>query len=260
MKTKKQPSELKASYQAMVDSVEEFVVKEGKTLHQAFSAAEKKLEDAKEISKEKIQQVSKELKDNLHYWSETIEGVSEAYKEHMKFDLAYVNNSILDKFQSIANTNTAELITFTRTIKAQAQTVIKEEHLAAHQAHNQWDSEHALWIGEVEFWKKNNEQALTKLMEIKEALKQQSLSFFEHVQVIQAFANIDQKHEKVMKNAEQDSSSEVFKIADEKEILVHKKEQKIHAQHSEFHSALKSHHFKVMSMINMLYKEMHKAQ
>jgi hypothetical protein len=41
MKTKKQPSELKASYQAMVDSVEEFVVKEGKTLHQAFSAAEK---------------------------------------------------------------------------------------------------------------------------------------------------------------------------------------------------------------------------
>jgi hypothetical protein len=38
----------------MVESVEAFVMQEGKTLQQAFLAAEQKLEDAKDISREKI--------------------------------------------------------------------------------------------------------------------------------------------------------------------------------------------------------------
>ncbi|MFQ3189713.1 MAG: hypothetical protein ACI936_000838 [Paraglaciecola sp.] len=38
MKEKKQTTEIKASYQAMFDSVEAFVVKEGKTLQQAFKS------------------------------------------------------------------------------------------------------------------------------------------------------------------------------------------------------------------------------
>jgi len=260
MKTKKHKTELQASYQAMVDSVEEFVVKEGKTLQQAFFAAEQKLDDAKLISKEKIQQASMDLKDNLRFFGETLEGVSDAYKEHIKFDIAYVNHSIWDKLQSIANTNTAELIQFTRTLKEKAQTVITEDHLAAHQEHNQWSSEHALWLDEVAFWKKDHDQALTKLMEIQKALKQQSTSLFEHTQVIQALANIDHKHEKIMTNAEQDPSSEVFKIADEKEIVAHEKERQIHGQHSDFHHVLKTNHYRVMAMVNMLYKEIHNAQ
>jgi hypothetical protein len=259
MKTKIGITELQSSYKAMVDSVEEFVVKEGKTLQQAFHAAEEKLYNAKEISKEKIQQASIDLKNNLRFLGETLEGVREAYKEHIKFDVAYVNNSIWDKLQSIANSNTFELIEFTRTLKEKAQTVITEEHLAAHQEHNKWGSEHALWLDEVEFLKKDNEQARTKLLAIEKALKQKSTSLFEHAQVIQAFANIDHKHEKIMTNAEKDSSSEVFKVADEKEIVIHEKERQIHAQHSEFHDALKTHHFKIMAMINMLYKETHKA-
>jgi hypothetical protein len=54
MKTNKQVTELQASYEAMVESVEAFVMQEGKTLQQAFLAAEQKLEDAKDISREKI--------------------------------------------------------------------------------------------------------------------------------------------------------------------------------------------------------------
>lgn len=45
-------------------------------------------------------------------WGDAVEGASEAYKDQIKFDLAYFNNSIWNKFQSIANSNTAEFIAF----------------------------------------------------------------------------------------------------------------------------------------------------
>ena len=50
-----------------------------------------------------------------------------------------------------------------------------------------------------------------------------------------------------MTNAEHDQSSDVFNV-------VHKKERQIHVKHSEFHHGLKTHHFRIMAMINMLYK------
>lgn len=260
MNTKKKPSELQASYQAMIDNVEEFIVKEGKTLQQAFHAAEQKLDDAKEISKDKIQQASKDLKNNLRLLGEAAENVGEAYKERIKFDLAYVNSSIWDKLQSIAQSNTTELVAFTRTLREKAQTVVTTEHLSAHQEHTQWGSEHALWLAEIEFWKKEQAEALAKLADVEKALKQQSKALIKHAKAIQAHAEMDHKHEEAMKNAEQDPSSDVFEAADQKERVKHQKERKIHGQESESHHALKSQHFKVMAMFNMLYKEIHKAE
>jgi hypothetical protein len=244
----------------MVDSVEEFVVKEGKTLQQAFHAAEAKLHDTKDMSKEKIQQASSELKNNLRLWGEAVEGASEAYKDQIKFDLAYVNNSIWDKLQSIANTSTAELMEFTTTLKEKAQAVVTDDHLAAHQEHHQWGSEHALWLDEVELWKNEHQQALTKLVEIEKALKHQSSSLSKHVKAIQAHAKTEHQHEKAMKNAEQDLTSNVFEKADKKAAAVHLKERQLHTQQAESHHLLKTHHFKTMAMINVLYKEIHKAE
>ena len=259
MKSNKRLTELQESYHAMVDSVEEYVVKEGKTLQQAFHAAEEKLGNTAETSKEKIQQASKELKDNLRLWGEAVEGVSEAYKDQLKFDLAYVNSSAWSKLQSIANTSTAELMEFTTSLKEKAQAVVTENHLAAHQEHTLWGSEHALWLDEIAFWNKEHDQALTKLSEIEKELKQQSISLAEHTKAIQAHAESDHEHEKIMKDAEQDVTSKVFEAADEKENPVHQHERKLHAKNAEAHLALKAQHFKVMAMINMLYKETHKA-
>lgn len=259
MKKNKLATELQESYQAMVDSVEQFVVKEGKTLQQAFHAAEEKLHDAKEISKEKIQQASRELKNNLRLWSDAVEGASDAYKAQIEFDLAYVNKSIWDKLKSVANSNTAELIEFTRTLKEKAQTVTTNEHIAVHQEHNQWGAEHALWLDEIKFWQQEHDKAITKLGEIEKALKQHSESLSEHAQVIQAHANKEHDHEKIMSDAEQDPTNEVFKVADAKESEQHKIESKIHKQHAEFHHAIKTHHFKIMAMINMLHNEIDKT-
>jgi KaiC/GvpD/RAD55 family RecA-like ATPase len=259
MKKKEHAKELQASYKAMVESVEEFVVKEGKTLQQAFVAAEEKLHDAKEISQEKIQRASKELKNNLQILGDAIEGASEAYKEQLKFDLAYVNNSLWEKLQSIANSNTVELMQFTRSLQEQAQTVVSEEHLAAHQEHNQWGSEHALWLDEIELWKNEHDHALSKLADIETALRQHSASLAEHAQAIKAHAEMDHDHESIMKNAEQDPSSQVFEEADEQELASHNAMAKMHIKQAELHHSLKIRHLKVMAMINMLYKEVNKT-
>ncbi|ABG40477.1 hypothetical protein Patl_1959 [Paraglaciecola sp. T6c] len=260
MSANKRLSELQESYHAMVDSVEEFVVKEGKTLQQAFHAAEEKLGETAQISKEKIQLASKELKDHLRLWGDVVEGVSEAYKDQIKFDLAYVNSSAWSKLQSIANASTTELLEFTTTLKNTAQDAVTENHKAAHQEHNLWASEHALWLDEVAFWKKEHEQAITKLKDIERVLEQQSSTLSQHVNAIQEHAKSDDKHEKIMKAAEQDSSSNVFEEADRKEISVHQHERQLHAKTAEAHHALKTHHFKTMAMINMLYKETHKVE
>lgn len=256
MSNKNNKSDLQTSYQAMVDSVEEFVIKEGKTLQQAFHAAEDRLNDAKEISKEKIQQASKELQGNLRLLSETAEGVGEAYKERIKFDLAYVNNSIWSKLQTIAKSNTVDLMEFSRTLQDRAQKAVTESHLAAHQEHNEWRSDSALWQDEVQFWAKENTQALKKLTEIEKILQQQSALLSQHAKSIQGHVKKTEKHEERMKNVEQDYSSETFKAKDEKELAIHQEERRVHAEQSESHYALKTHHFKIMAMINMLHKEL----
>lgn len=259
MDTKKHTKELQASYHAMVDAVEEFVVKEGKTLQQAFHDAEEKLDDAKDMSKDKIKRASKELKDNLRVWGEAVEGASEAYKDQIKFDVDYVNHSIWDKFHSIAQSNTTEFLAFTNTLREKAKKTLNDDHDEAHHEHNRWQADHALWLSEVELWKQEHLEALSKLTRIEKALKQQSKSLTTHAKAIEAHAKIDAEHEKTMKNAEQDPTSKAFKVDDEEKNSVHHKERKIHAQQSELHHALKTHHFKITAMINMLHKETHKA-
>jgi hypothetical protein len=259
MNKKKNKTELQANYQAMVDSIEKFVIKEGKTLQEAFQAAEEQLEDAKEISKEHIQEASKDLKDKLHLWGDAIKGVNEAYKDQIKLEINYINDSIWDKLQRVANSNYAELMNFTNSLKDKAKAVRSNEHLLAHQQHNQWASDHALWLDEVEYWKKDHRQALTKLVEIEKQLNQQSTSLDEHIQDIKKHTKMDHQHEKIVANAEQDPTSEVFKITDEKAIAVHKQECKVHEKNAVNHQALKSQHLKIMSLINMLHNEMNKG-
>jgi hypothetical protein len=116
MKSKIRTKELQENYKAMTESVELFVVKEGKTLQQAFHSAEQELIKAKELSKEKVLQASRYLKNNLRLLVEATDGVSDAYKDQLKFDLAYVNDSLWQSLQSIVSSNANDLLVFTRTL------------------------------------------------------------------------------------------------------------------------------------------------
>ena len=165
MSDDKQKTDLQASYNAMVEAVEEFVVKEGKSLQRGLDA---------------------------------IEGVSHAYKEHLLFEWDYINNALWEKFQSIANSNTTELIAFTKTLKEQAEAATTDSHISAHQQHSEWDSEHAFWLDEIKLWKKNHKEALSKLHEIEQAIKSHSTILNEHSQAIKKHMRLEHQHEEHM--------------------------------------------------------------
>jgi hypothetical protein len=255
MTTNKHKTELQKNYESMVEAVEEFVVKEGKSLQQAFHAAEEKLDDAKKISKEKIKLASTDLKNNLGIFSDALEGVGKAYKDEINFDVDYVSNSIWEKFQSIANSNTVELMAFTKNLRENAQAVLTQEHLLAHTEHHQWSSEHAFWLDEIELWKEQHRQALTKLVDIENAFKQQANILAGHENAIKIHSELEHQHEQKMANEEQDPTSEAFKIADDKKAALHQQEREIHLNQSVLHNEFKVKHLKIMAMINMLYKE-----
>lgn len=255
MKIKKLTAEIHTTYQTMVDAVEEFVVKEGKTVQQAFNAAEEKLHELSEISKDEIDQVSQDLKENLRLMGENVEGASEAYKEQIKLNMAFVNSTIWDKLLKTSDSSTAQLAQFTRALKEEAQAVTTGEHLSAHQEHSQWSAEYGLWLSEANLWKKEHDQAIHKLKDIETALKQQSAALHEHIQVIQSHEARDHEHETAMADAEKDPSSEDYKAADEGEATVHERERKIRVKHAEMHRVFKVHHYKMMGMINLLYKK-----
>lgn len=250
---------MQESYKAMVEAVEEFVVQEGKTLQQAFHSAEEKLINATENSKESIAHASQELKYNLHLFNDALEGASQAYKEHLLYEWDFINSALWDKFQSIANSNTAELMAFTKNLKEQAEAATTESHISAHQQHTQWDSEHAFWLDEIKLWKKNHQQAIAKLHEIEKAMMQQETILAAHTRAIKKHAKLEQQHEKIMKDAESDRSSEVFKTADENKVPQHQHEQQIHTEQTNLHNKIKTKHLQTMAMINMLHDETHKT-
>ena len=229
MSDDKQKTDLQASYNAMVEAFEEFVVKEGKTLQQAFHAAEEQLADATEHSREKINQASQELKYNLHLFSDALEGVSHAYKENLLFDWDYINSTLWEKFQSIANSNTTELIAFTKTLKEQAEAATTDSHISAHQQHSEWDSEHAFWLDEIKLWDKNHKEALSKLHEIEQAIKSHSAILNDHSKAIKKHMKLEHQHEQIN-----------------------------HAQQAKLHERLKAKHLQTMVMVNMPHSETHK--
>ncbi|PWQ93807.1 zinc ribbon-containing protein [Leucothrix arctica] len=254
MTTKSLTTDIHNTYQMMIDAVEEFVVKEGKTVPQALDAAEKKLNESSVISKDEIKQVKRDLKDKLRLLAENAEGVSEAYKEQIKLNMAYVSTEIWDKLLKISDSNTAHLIAFKRE-REEAQLVLTSEHLSAHQEHNLWNSEYDFWVTEANLWKSEHDQAIDKLTDIKKILKQQSKVLHEHVHAIEFHKERDHDYEVAMANAEKDPGNEDFRAADQKEAVHQKQERKIHEQYSEMHHVLKVQHYKIMGMINMLHKK-----
>lgn len=255
MKTEEIKEKLQRAYQAMVDTIEPLVEKEGKTLREAVETAEEKISEWEELSKEEVQEISAELKKDLRAMGETLEGAKEAYKEQLKMDAAYLTDSILEKFNKIADTPTAQFLLFKEQIEEEAREATFDEHLKEHQEHQNWHSEHQLWLDEIALWKQDHESALQKLHEIESALKKHSEELQEHEQVIKAHEAQDREHEEIIANVEQDPTSQVFEANDEREAKIHQKEKDVHAEHAELHQNMKKHHLHMMALVNKLYEE-----
>ena len=255
MSTEKPNKDFKDAYQELVDAVEELVVKEGKSLQEAFQLAEYKLDKWEELSQEEVQEISHGLKKDFQNLGHGLNLVKESYKEELKLDAAYITDSIWDKLLNIMDSNTAQLLAFEKNLDEQVQELTTAEHITNHQEHSQWESEHKLWLSEIALWKKESIQAQAQLEAIEIGIKKYSDALDEHAQVVQAHESSEHDHEKTMAKAEKDPTSQVFAEADEDGIELHKQEKHEHDQHAELHQSMKKHHAEMMSLINRLYKK-----
>ena len=247
--------DFKRAYHNLVDTVEELVVKDGKSLKQAMQAAEDKLNEWNELSNEQVRDLSDGLKHDFETLGESLNGARDAYKEQFKLDAAYVTDSIWGQLLNVMDANTSQFLAFEKDLKVQAQEATTGEHITEHQEHTQWKSDHELWQSELALWKKEHIAALVQLGKIEKAIKQHSDALDEHAQAIQAHEVSDHEHESAMANAEKDPSSQVFAAADDGEVTVHKQQRQEHHQHAELHNSMKKHHLKMMALVAELYKK-----
>ncbi len=121
MKTKALKEKLQKNYQAMLETIEVLINKEGHSLKEAFHHAEEKLSEIEELSREEIQEISDTVKQDLHSLSETLLEAKEAYKEQIKLNIAYMTEGLIDTLMKIADSNTAQLIEFKNKIAEEAR-------------------------------------------------------------------------------------------------------------------------------------------
>jgi len=221
MTTETLKEKLQHTYQSMLETIEVLVNKEGKTIREAFDHAKEKLSEIEELSREEIQEISDTVKQDLQSFGDVLVEATDSYKEKMKFDLAYISDSLLDTFTKIADSSTAQLIEFKNKIEQEAREASMDEHTKEHREHQSWHSDHALWLDEISLWKKDHQTALDKLQQIEQAIKQHSNALDEHAQVIQFHEAEDKKHEQAMAETEKDPTSQVLEQQDEAEQTTH---------------------------------------
>ncbi len=255
MRIEEMNKDVKRAYQTMVDTVEDLVVNQGQNLQQAMNSAEEKLNEWKELSKDEVEEITTELKHDFQTLGDNLNESRESYKEQFKKEAAYVTDSVWGKLLTIMDTNTAQLLAFQKNLNERVQAIKGDDHLTEHQEHTQWNSDHGLWLAEIEIWKKEHAEALDKLEKIEKSITQHSALLDEHAQVIKAHEARDHEHEEVIAKAEHDPTSKVFETAENDEVAVHTQEKQEHTQHAELHHTMRKHHFAMMSLVNKLYKE-----
>lgn len=255
MRIEEMNKDLKHAYQTMVDTVEDLVVNQGESLQQALYTAEEKLKEWKELSQEQVEEITTELKHDFKTLDDNLNESRESYKEQFKKEAAYVTDTVWSKLLTIMDTNTAQLLAFQKNLNERVMSIKGSDHLTEHQEHTQWNSDHGLWLAEVDIWKKEHTEALDKLAKIEKAIAQHSAMLDEHAQVIKAHEARDHEHEEVIAKAEKDPTSRVFEVKEDEEAAVHTQEKQEHTQHAELHDTMRKHHFAIMSLVNKLYKQ-----
>ncbi len=247
--------QLHYAYQTLVDTVEELVIEDGKSLYQALDSAEEKLSEWGELSKEDVQEISKELKHNLQsLLGEHINEAKGSLKEEFKQHAAFVTDDIWDQLWKIMYTNAVQLLSTEKNLEEQLLEIRSSKYLINIPEHSQWNSDYELWLTEIALWEIQDAKAFNKLDEINKAIKQYSNMLGEHAKVIHANEVRGHAHEKVMSIAKQHPNIHVIDSLDNKENAIRVKKRQDHTQHTKLHNSMKKHHSEMISLVNQLYK------
>lgn len=156
---------LQKAYHSMLEHVEELVDKDKKPLKEAFTEAEEKLSEWRELSREEVDHISKELKSNLHDLGEASHGLRESLRETLKFDTAYLATNLWGKLANVADKTRVELAEFRESL--QQHTVADDTTYSDQQQH---------WLEDAKNWQNNYETCLDQLDEAREVIRDQMRS------------------------------------------------------------------------------------
>ncbi len=162
MENKDIPEKLQKAYHSMLEHVEELIDKDKKPLKEAFTEAEEKLSEWRELSREEIDHISTELKANLQDLGEASNTLRESLRETLQFDTAYLANSLWGKLAKVADKTKIELAEFSESL--QKHTVAGETTYSDQQQH---------WLDDAKQWQRGFETSLDQLDEARKLLRQQ---------------------------------------------------------------------------------------
>lgn len=254
MDTKDLEKKLQKSYEEMVDSVTEFIEKEGKTVKEAVDAAEDKLSELGELTREEVLKVSQEVRNDVGHFGETWNEAKSYFHERLSMDADYLRDSVWDKLSGIANKATLDFIEFQKDLQERVNDIVEDFHEEEHQEHTNWHSDHAFWLEEIKLWQKEHQDAEEKLIAIEKSIRAQGEQLQQHAQTIRLHEEVEQKHESTLSETEKDPSSQVNQDNNESADKEHVQMKDLHKEQAAFHATLKEEHHKKMVLIEKLYK------
>lgn len=250
MEKKDLDKKLERGYEDMLTSIHDFIEIEGKTIQEAVDAAEGKLSEWNELTREEVSKISGDVREDISHFGEIWNEEKAYFQEKLDLDKAYLKASIWDKLSAIANTATLDLIEFQKDLQER----VGEFQLNEHQEHTAWRSDHEFWLTETELWEKENEHAKEMLATIEKAVAANKEQFQQHAHSISSQEATNRQHEETLSKTIKDPSNEEYQEENNKTDDEHTQMRNLHREQAAVHTKLKSKHRKTMVAIKQLYK------
>ncbi len=161
MDSKDVQEKLQKAYHSMLENVEEFVDKDKKPLKQAFTEAEEKLSEWRELTREEVDHISEELKSNLSEIGEVSHRLNQSIKQTLSFDASYLADSIWNRLSKLADHTAVELAEFSDDLR---------QHMATDAS--TYSEQQQNWLNDAMQWQSEYEIALKKLDKVRAEVRQ----------------------------------------------------------------------------------------
>jgi DNA-binding MarR family transcriptional regulator len=140
MDTEEITKKLQRAYHSMVDVLDDLIEKgliekEGKSLKEAVELAQLKLSDWKELTREEVEKVSTEVKQDLSSLGKTLYEARQVIREKLALDAEYLKETSLEKLNRIADKASLELAQFREDLCEKTEENKDDEHETAHREH-----------------------------------------------------------------------------------------------------------------------------
>jgi len=242
---------MKKAYQSAIETIEEVIDKEKKTLDQALDTAVEKLSEWKDLSSEEVEDVTFKVKRDLEALNIAMVRSKQEYRERLQSGAAHISDSIWEKLNKISDSVRS---LHQDTLQDQVAEAISNRHTGEHRDHQEWDNVHAFWLDEIGFWKKDHHKALASLQEIIESIHRSETALERHAEAIRAHAEKEREHEHTLARVEHDPTRHPLADVDEDTPELHAQERSSHQEQVQLHEQLKRHHLSMMSLLDKLHQ------